>query len=195
MTGLSVTQGQSNLQNARRETYSSQPHVAPLGDGLLIVAVFAAIELREFFEKGSAPRENLKSLHFMLGLSVFALTLVRIFIALRTPVPAIRPAPPAWQAYAGKFMHFVIYAILIALPVLGWLTLSAADKPVPFFGLTLPPLIAASKETAEWLKEIHHEIGQIFYWIIGLHAAAALVHHYVFKDNTLKRMLPERVTR
>ena len=92
-------------------------------------------------------------------------------------------------------MHFAIYAILIALPVLGWLTLSAAGKPVPFFGLTLPPLIAESKDTAEWLKELHHEIGEIFYWIIGLHAAAALVHHYVFKDNALRRILPSGAKR
>jgi cytochrome b561 len=157
---------------------------------VLIVAVFASIELREVFEKESIPREFLKSLHFMLGLSVLALTFVRILVSLRTPRPAIHPVPPAWQAYAAKFMHLAIYAIMIALPVLGWLTLSAAGKPVPFFGLTLPPLIAEGKDAAEWLKELHHEIGEIFYWIIGLHAAAALVHHYVFKDDTLRRILP-----
>ncbi len=178
-----------------RENYDRSLVMLHWATALLIVAVFASIELREVFEKGSIPREFLKSLHSMLGLSVFALTLVRIFIALRTPEPAILPAPPAWQAYAGKFMHFVIYAILIALPVLGWMTLSAAGKPVPFFGLTLPPMIAESKDTAEWLKELHHEIGEIFYWIIGLHVTAALVHHYVVKDNTLRRMMPERVTR
>ncbi len=194
MAGLSVTQDVKSPERTR-ETYDRSLVLIHWATALLIIAVFAAIELRVFFEKGSAPRENLKSLHFMLGLSVLGLTLVRIFMRSRMSAPAILPAPPAWQALAAKLLHLLIYAILIAQPVLGWLTLSAAGKPVPFFGLTLPPLIAASKDTAEWLKEIHHEIGQIFYWIIGLHAAAALAHHYLFKDNTLKRMLPERVTR
>lgn len=194
MIGLNAPQSGKLPKNAVK-TYNRTLILIHWATALLIVAVFASIELREVFEKGSIPREFLKSLHSMLGLSVLALTLVRIFVALRTSEPAIYPAPPAWQALAGKLMHFAIYAILIALPVLGWLTLSAAGKPVPFFGLTLPPLIAESKDTAEWLKELHHEIGEIFYWIIGLHAAAALVHHYVFKDNALRRILPSGAKR
>ena len=130
MIGLNAPQSGKLPENAVK-TYNRTLILIHWATALLIVAVFASIELREVFEKGSIPREFLKSLHSMLGLSVLALTLVRIFVALRTSEPAIYPAPPAWQALAGKLMHFAIYAILIALPVLGWLTLSAAGKPVP----------------------------------------------------------------
>jgi cytochrome b561 len=76
------------------------------------------------------------------------------------------------------------------MPLLGWLILSAKGEPIPFFGLQLPALIGESRKVAEWVKEIHEFIGTTGYFVIGLHAAAALFHHYFVRDNTLRRMLP-----
>ena len=87
-------------------------------------------------------------------------------------------------------MHLALWLFLIAMPVLGWLTLSAQGKPVPFFGLTLPPLVATDTTLAGTLKELHETLGSVGYWLIGIHALAALLHHYVMKDNTLRRMMP-----
>jgi cytochrome b561 len=160
---------------------------------LLLVAVYACIELREFYPRGSDLREGLKTWHFMLGLGVFALVFVRLAIRLVSgPTPPIRPAPPVWQERLAALMHLALYAFLIAMPLLGWLTLSASDKPVPFFGLQLPALLGADKALADSLKEIHETIGTVGYYLVGLHALAALVHHYVNRDNTLRRMLPGR---
>jgi cytochrome b561 len=89
-------------------------------------------------------------------------------------------------------MHIALYLLMIAMPLLGWLTLSAQGKPVPFFGLQLPQLVGASKSVAGWFKELHESGGTIGYFLVGLHAAAALFHHYVVRDNTLRRMLPQR---
>ncbi|MGN6118482.1 MAG: cytochrome b [Rhodanobacter sp.] len=158
---------------------------------LLLVAVYACIELREFYPRGSDLRDGLKTWHFMLGLSVFALVFVRLAIRLVSgPIPPIRPAPPVWQERLAALMHLALYAFLIAMPLLGWLTLSASGKPIPFFGLQLPALVGADKALADSLKEIHETIGTIGYYLVGLHAAAALVHHYVNRDDTLRRMLP-----
>lgn len=160
---------------------------------LLLVAVYACIELREFFPRGSDLREGLKTWHFMLGLGVLALVFVRLAIRLWSgPVPPIRPAPPVWQQRLAALMHLALYAFLLAMPLLGWLTLSASGKPIPFFGLQLPALLAADKALAGSLKEIHETIGTIGYYLVGLHAAAALAHHYVNRDDTLRRMLPRR---
>jgi cytochrome b561 len=68
--------------------------------------------------------------------------------------------------------------------------LSAAGKPIPFFGLELPPLIGENKELAKTIKEVHETGGTVGYYLIGLHTAAALFHHYLVRDNTLRRMLP-----
>jgi cytochrome b561 len=157
---------------------------------LLMVAVYALIELREIYPKGSDPRELMKSLHFMLGLTVLFLAAFRIWVATRTPKPPITPAIPAWQRILAAITHGLLYLLMIGLPLLGWLLLSAAGKPIPFFGLELPSLIAQDKALAKTLKEVHQLAGQAGYFIIGLHTVAALFHHYVVKDNTLRRMLP-----
>ena len=78
------------------------------------------------------------------------------------------------------------------MPLLGWLTLSAGDKVIPFFGLELPALVGPDKAFAGSVKEIHETIATIGYYLVGLHAAAALYHHYVVHDDTLLRMLPRR---
>lgn len=157
---------------------------------LLVAGAYACIELREFYPKGSDPREALKMWHFMLGLSVLFLMVVRVAARFLQPAPAITPAIPKWQELASKLVHLALYALLIGLPLAGWVILSAAGKPVPFFGLELPALVGPNKELAGQLKELHELAGQAGYFLIGLHAAAALVHHYVQKDNTLTRMLP-----
>lgn len=157
---------------------------------LLLVAVYACIELREFFPKGSEPREALKAWHFMLGLSVLALVGVRLMARFMLPAPRIEPAPSNRQELLAKLMHLALYALMIGMPLAGWLLLSAAGKPIPFFGLQLPALVDQSKALAGWVKEVHEAGGTVGYFLIGAHAAAALFHHYLVRDNTLLRMLP-----
>jgi len=159
---------------------------------LLIAAVYACIELRGNFPKGSDIREGLKTWHFMLGLSVLVLVLVRLAAHFIGTVPRIEPDPPKWQSLFAKLMHIALYTLMIGMPLLGWLTLSAEGKLVPFFGLQLPSLVGESKSIAGWAKELHETGGAVGYFLIGLHAAAALFHHYVVRDNTLRRMLPAR---
>jgi superoxide oxidase len=157
----------------------------------LLAAVYACIELRVYWPKGSDPRELIKTWHFMLGLSVFALVWLRLAARFRGGTPPILPAPPAWQHAVGRVMHGALYLLMIAMPLGGWLLLSASGKPIPFFGLELPALVAENKALADQVKEIHELGGTVGYWLIGLHAAAALFHHYVRRDNTLRRMAPQ----
>lgn len=159
---------------------------------LLIAATYACIELREFFPRGSALREGLKTWHFMLGLSILFLVGVRIAARLLAPTPAIVPAPAPWQAWAAKGMHLALYALMAGMPIVGWLILSAEGKPVPFFGLELPALAGKSHGLAESLEDLHESVGKIGYFLIGAHALAALFHHYIVRDDTLRRMLPGR---
>lgn len=160
---------------------------------VLLVAVYATIELRELYPKGSDPREALKTWHYMLGLSVLLLVWLRIVLhATAGPRPSVRPESPAWQELAGRLMHVALYVLMVGMPLAGWLILSAEGKAVPFFGLQLPALAGESKELAGLAKEVHEVVATAGYWLIGLHSAAALFHHYVLRDNTLSRMLPGR---
>lgn len=157
---------------------------------LLIVAVYATIELRTAYPRGSDIREGLKAWHFMLGLTVFALVWLRLIVRLSTRAPPIVPGPPAWQMYIAHAVETLIYLFMIAMPMLGWLILSGEGDPVPFFGLELPPLMAPNEAVAKQLEDIHEQLGNVGYFLIGVHAAAALIHHYVKRDTTLTRMLP-----
>lgn len=156
----------------------------------LLIAVYASIELRELFPKGTDARKAMKMWHFMLGLSVLAFAVLRVLIRLRNPTPAIIPAPPAWQEMLAKVMHIALYALMLGMPLAGWLILSAEAQPIPFFGLELPALIGPDKALAKSIEEVHETVGLVGYYLIGLHALAGLYHHYMVKDNTLKRMLP-----
>jgi cytochrome b561 len=156
----------------------------------LLIAVFASIELRSMYPKGSDPREAIKALHFMLGLLVLLLVFIRLAIRVMQPVPNINPPMSPKQKLMASTMHGLLYLMMIFMPILGWFVLSAAGKDILFFGLQLPSLIAVDKGLAEQLEDLHKTIGEVAYYLIGLHAIAALFHHYIQKDNTLTRMLP-----
>ncbi|MDD5240502.1 MAG: cytochrome b [Sulfuricella sp.] len=158
---------------------------------VLIAAVYACIELHELFPKGSDPREALKVWHFMLGLSVFFLVFLRLLARFASgPAPRIEPPAARWQALLATAVHYALYGLMLGLPLSGWLVLSWGGKPIPFFGLHLPALVAENMDLSKQIKEIHGTVGTVGYFLIGLHAFAALFHHYVLRDNTLCRMLP-----
>ncbi len=159
---------------------------------LLMIALYAVIELRGLFPRGSDPRETMKDWHNILGLVVLALVFIRVAVLLAHRPPAISPTPPRLQQIAAKTVHLALYLFLLGMPLLGWATLSAQGKPVGLPGLPLPAMLAADRALGHQLEEIHETIGTLGYYLIGLHAMAALFHHYIMRDDTLLRMLPWR---
>ncbi len=117
---------------------------------VLLAAVYALIELRGMFPKDSVERNLMKDLHFMLGLTVFVLVWLRLALRLSRPTPPIIPAPPAWQTGLAHLMHLALYLLMIGLPIAGWLILSAANKPIPFYGFELPALMAPDPDMAKF---------------------------------------------
>jgi cytochrome b561 len=159
---------------------------------LLFIAVFASIELSGVFPKGSDSRATMKALHFSLGLLVFFMGWLRLAMRFLSPVPPFDQTLPRWQQLAAGMTHVMLYGLMIGMPLLGWLALSAAGKPIPFFGLEFSSLITENDSLAKPLKKLHETIGSAAYLLIGMHAAAALFHHYVRGDDSLRKMLPER---
>lgn len=160
---------------------------------LLLIGVYAAINLHDLTPKGSTLRPELKAWHFMLGISVLLLVAVRLATRLVSgAAPKIEPGPSMWQQRLAEGMHVALYAFMLGMPILGWFAVSAKGDPVLFFGMQLPMLIGQDKDLYRSLKEIHETMGTVGYYLIGMHAAAALFHHYVIHDNTLRRMLPAR---
>jgi cytochrome b561 len=156
----------------------------------LLIAVYTCILLTDNFPKGSDTRTLLKTWHFMLGLTVFVLVWVRLIARLISPTPLIEPPIARWQDMTAKAVQALLYLLMIAMPLLGWLTLSAEGQPISFYGWQLPSLMAENKDLAATINEIHEAGATVIYFLVGIHAVAALYHHYLVRDNTLRRMLP-----
>ena len=93
---------------------------------------------------------------------------------------------------AMELGHLVIYLLFIALPVIGLVMMYNRGNPWFAFGLTMPYASEANFERVDSLKSWHETLANLGYFLIGLHAAAALAHHYFWKDNTLLRMMPRK---
>lgn len=155
---------------------------------VLVIAVYATMELRGMFPRGSGPRELMKTAHYFLGLSVLLLTVLRLFVRLSSPAPPIQPQPPAWQNVLAKLMALALYGLMLSMPVLGYLLLNADGHAPTIAGISLPALIGPQETLAETLEHWHESLASVGYWLIGLHAVAAIYHHHVRHDNTLLRM-------
>lgn len=156
----------------------------------LLIAIYASVNLTELYEEESQAREALMHWHYMLGLTVLILVAMRLLNRLVGGSAAVVPPLPQWQQRLASATHVALYLLMFIMPILGWLTLSAAGEPIPFFGIQLPALLNENKDLADQLQDVHGAIGTIGYFLIGAHALAALFHHFITHDNTLVRMLP-----
>ena len=160
------------------------------GIAVLMVLAYVFILGRENFERGSEARLAMVQAHFWIGLAILALMLPRLLLAFSRPAPAVKPPLPAWQALPAKAMHLLLYAMLVAQPLLGLFTAWTDGKDIfiPFTSVALPALMAESETLAHQFEDIHKLVGDAFYWVVGLHVLAALYHHFVRRDDTLRRM-------
>lgn len=131
------------------------------------------------------------SLHKSFGLTVLALTALRLLWRLigRSPEPVAQT--PAWQHLLAQLNHGALYVLLVAVPLSGWWFNSAAGFPLRWFGLVSLPKLSGFDAHAKALARSTHET--LFYVLVGFiaaHALAALWHHYRLRDATLSRMAP-----
>jgi cytochrome b561 len=138
----------------------------------------------------SPAKLELYALHKSLGIAVLALSGFRLAWRLARPAP--KPVDgPIWQRRAATGAHMLLYALLLVLPLSGWLFNSLVGFPLSFFGMVdVPPLAAPQPAPKETVRLAHIWLGYMLLVALGLHVAAALHHHFVRRDEALVRMLP-----
>lgn len=141
---------------------------------------------------GPGPAKNtLYELHKSVGLVVLALMVPRAALRWRRGAPPLVPGLPAWQRAAAHASHGALYGLLVAVPLLGWAGVSACCPPVNLFWtlpLTLP--VGGGFAAAKPILAVHDILALSLAGVVAIHVAAALWHHLVRRDETLRRMLP-----
>jgi len=136
------------------------------------------------------------SWHKWIGVTVFLLAVARVAWRLTHPAPPLPATMPAWQHKAAHLAHLLLYVLIVAVPLSGWLYSTAAGVPTVYLGLVrLPDLLAPDKGVADQLKFAHYLLNTALASIVILHAAAALKHQFIDKDGLLARMWPAGRTR
>lgn len=128
--------------------------------------------------------------HKSIGLTVFLLTGLRLGWRLTHRPPAMVPMPD-WQRRAAAAAHALLYALMFAIPISGWVYSSATGVQVVYLGLfPLPDLVHKSRALGDALLVVHVTLNSILVALVSLHSVAALRHHFADRDATLARMLP-----
>ncbi|GGF65511.1 hypothetical protein GCM10011332_19460 [Terasakiella brassicae] len=130
------------------------------------------------------------ALHKSIGVIVLFLAVLRLAWRLINPTPEL-PIEMAWYERLGAHgVHIALYGVMFVMPLSGWAMSSAANFPLSVFGwFTLPALMEPSKEAVDFLKAFHEVMAVLILVLITLHIGAALKHHFINRDDVLKRML------
>lgn len=134
---------------------------------------------------------KLYGIHKEWGTVVFMLVVLRLIWRVSNVIPSLPSSMARWEKFAALSMHYLFYFLMLAMPISGWLLSSAAGFPVSFFGLfILPDLVQPNESLRILLTDIHKWLGYGFILAILGHMGAAFEHHFLRKDDIMRRMLP-----
>ena len=178
------------MQTEQGRRYSG---VAMLLHWVTAVLVIMNWQIAERAEDFDGPlRGEIMNYHKAFGMTILALTLVRLAWRLAHPSVVRTPDLKRWERLLAKTVHILFYVLLIGLPLGGWLATSLMDRPVDFFGLfTIPELpVGSNKDLGGEVYDVHETGAKFMLLLIVLHVAGALKHTIIDRDGTLWRMLP-----
>lgn len=157
---------------------------------LTIFAMFAFGIYIDELPPGDA-KGGLIGIHKSIGIIVIGLTALRLVTRLVMKAPPLPAATPAGEALLAKATHALLYALMLAVPLSGWIMSNAAGHDVSVFGvINMPNLVEVDKEFGKKVFEAHEITAYSIIALAGFHAVAALYHQHIRKDGLLNRMLP-----
>ena len=134
--------------------------------------------------------------HKSIGVTVLVLAVLRLLWRLGNPPPAPRIGAPRWERKLAAVAHRVLYVLIIAVPLSGWWVSDASRVPFKaFFLVPMPDFIATDRALQEAAAEVHETLTAALLFVVVVHIAAALRHHFLLHDDVLRRMLTERHSR
>ncbi len=137
-------------------------------------------------------RGTLFTLHKSIGVTILLLTIGRLFWRAANPAPSFPTSLMRREAFFAKLSHWLLYGVLLVMPISGYVLSSVGGHPVPFFGLFDFPALPQNKGAAKLADEIHLIAQWVVYALIAWHVLATTWHIVVCRDGILERMLPEQ---
>lgn len=162
---------------------------------LMAILLFGLLALGFYMHDLPLSPEKLKlySWHKWAGVTAFVLVWLRLMWRVTHLPPALPASMPKFMQLAAHGGHLMLYLLMIAIPLSGWLMSSAKGFQTVWFGvLPIPDLLDKNKETGDLLALVHKSLNLIFVAVLAGHIGAALKHHFIDKDDILTRMLPKR---
>ncbi|HVJ52953.1 MAG TPA: cytochrome b [Aliidongia sp.] len=157
----------------------------------LIAAAILVIWSFGYAEPHTPLKTDLLIIHRSLGLTVLAVAIVRLAWRVIHGAPPLDLGLPAWQRLIALVTHWAFYLLFFVQPITGYLSTAADNHEVSYFMLfDVPQMVPYDHALAEAMDGVHSALQWVIYTLIVLHTGAALAHHYLFKDGTLRRMLP-----
>lgn len=160
---------------------------------IIAALVLANIGLAELTEDLSREaRGPYMDVHKAFGISMLALTIVLIVWRLRHKAPALPETMKLWERRLARIVHTVFYALLLILPLSGWIWMSTYPASFAYFGLVDVPLwpVAGQEGLGDILHETHEIVGKAMIVLVALHILGAMKHLIIDKDGSFRRMLP-----
>ncbi|MEB2500624.1 cytochrome b [Burkholderia cenocepacia] len=179
--------------NTRKITSGDAPrHFNALARGLhwlMAAMILAMLFIGAGMMTSLHHRIWLIDLHRPLGIAILVLALLRVANRLRSRPPALPRSLPHWQVLAAKASHWALYALMLALPLIGWALLSAGGFPIVLFkGVNLPAIVPASPTLFAWLRDAHGLLARLLFVVVLVHLSAALVHAWIYRDGVFSSM-------
>jgi len=137
----------------------------------------------------STWHNTLLALHRPLGIAILLLVILRLAVRLKNGVPALPAELPQWQQLSARLTHYLLYGLMLAMPLIGWAMLSAAGYPIHLFGaLYLPPIVPQDVQIYAWLRSAHTYLAFLLFATVSMHLAAALFHGLIRRDGVFSSM-------
>lgn len=157
----------------------------------MIAVVYVTMEFITLYSKGTTGRTVMLTTHYLLGLVIVLLALIRLWLWLqRKTIEAT--SQKQWQQRIASMVFILLYGLMIIVPLIGWVDVGLWDVTVSLFGWQLPQIVQPDKILAEQVSQVHILLANTGYGVIALHVCAAIYHHRILKDDTLLRMLPRK---
>ncbi|EMD84149.1 cytochrome b [Pacificimonas flava] len=174
---------------SKRSPYSSAAITLHWLIALLVIGQFIGIQYAHGLPEGDPSTGTVYMIHKSTGITILALTLIRLIIRLTESFPPLPVHMARWEVILARGTHILFYLLLLIVPLAGWAFAVTPERGLDWYGVLPIPALPLSG-ARDVLHDVHEIAAQGIFYLFFLHVAGALKHHFLDRDDVLTRMIP-----